>query len=165
MTGVQTCALPIYITQIDIIPVAGIWVIPQWSVGVTGRYSYYSHKGYFFGGPSQPYRTHILGYSAYTQVLPIPDFSEVTPLKIKGGIMFHAEYERLFLDRRMVDPTAINQTGKTWVELYLLGVGYRQRLGDRAALNIMMLWELSESKFSPYPQNPMLRVNFTVQLK
>lgn len=154
------------ITQIDIIPVAGIWVFPQWSVGATGRYSYYSHRGYFVGGPTKPYRTHILGYSVFTQVLPVPDFSEIFPkVKVHGGLMFHAEYERLYLDRRMVDPAAVNESGKTWVDLYLLGGGYRQRLGERAALNIMMLWELSESKFSPYPRNPMLRVNFTVQLK
>ncbi|PKP36498.1 MAG: hypothetical protein CVT98_07735 [Bacteroidetes bacterium HGW-Bacteroidetes-15] len=150
------------ITQIDIIPVAGIWFIPQWSVGIGGRYSYYSHKGYFIGGPSEPYRSHIWGGSVFTQILPIVDFSEVLPIPLRGGIMLHGEYERLYIDRKMVDPFASNLTGKTWVELFLVGVGYRQRLGEKAALNIMLLWEVSNNNFSPYPQNPMLRVNLTL---
>ena len=150
------------ITQIDVVPVAGIWVIPQWSLGVGGRYTYYSHKGYVIGGPSEPYRTHIWGVSAFTQILPIPDFSEVLPINVKGGIMLHGEYERLLIDRQMTNPFTTSAQGKTWVELYLVGFGYRQRIGEKAALNIMLLWEVSNSDFSPYPQNPMLRVNFTI---
>lgn len=150
------------VTQIDLIPVVGVWFIPQWSVGISGRYSYYSHKGYFIGGPSEPYRSHIWGGSVFTQILPIVDFSEVLPIPVHGGIMFHGEYERLFLDRRMLDPFSTSLSGKTWVELYLVGVGYRQRLGEKAALNIMLLWEVSNNQFSPYPQNPMIRVNLTL---
>jgi hypothetical protein len=150
------------VTQIDVVPVAGIWIFPQWSVGVGGRYSYYSYRAMTVGIPNEPYRTHIWGGSVFTQVLPIVDFSEVLPVKIKGGVFFHAEHERLYLDRGLVDPLAVDAKGKTWIELYLLGVGYRQRLGEKAALNIMLLWEVSESKFSPYKQNPMLRVSFTL---
>jgi hypothetical protein len=150
------------VTQIDIVPVAGIWIFPQWSVGLSGRYSYYSYKAMTIGLPNEPYRTHIWGGSVFTQILPIADLSEVTPIKLHGGILFHAEYERLYIDRGLINPFATNTSGKTWVELYLLGVGYRQKLGERAALNIMLLWEVSNSKFSPYPQNPMLRINFTI---
>lgn len=151
-----------YITQIDVVPVAGIWVIPQWSVGLGGRYSYYSHKGYATGGPSKAYRTHIWGASAFTQIVPIPDFSEVLPIKLNGGIVFHAEYERLLIDRQRINPITSTTHGKTWVELYLVGFGYRQRLGEKSAFNIMLLWEVSKSKFSPYTQNPMIRINFTI---
>jgi hypothetical protein len=150
------------VTQIDIVPVAGIWIFPQWSMGVSGRYSYYSYKAMTIGLPNEPYRTHIWGGSVFTQILPIADFSEVTPIKLHGGILFHAEYERLFVDRGLVNPFDTNATGKTWIELYLLGVGYRQKLGEKAALNIMLLWEVSNNRYSPYPQNPMLRINFTI---
>jgi hypothetical protein len=151
------------ITQIDVNPIGGIWIIPQWSVGIGGRYSYYSHRGYFIGGSSQPYRSHIWGGSVFTQILPIRDFSETFPvIPFKGGILFHAEYEKLSVDRKMVNPLGVDQTGKTWVELYLVGFGYRQRLGERAAINFMLLWDVSNSNYSPYQQNPMLRVNFTI---
>jgi hypothetical protein len=150
------------ITQIDIIPVAGIWVIPQWSLGIGGRYSFYSHRGYFIGGPSESYRTHIWGGSVFTQILPIVDFSEILPIPVHGGIMFHGEFERLYLDRRLIDPFTSSDSRKTWVDLCLVGVGYRQRLGERAAINILLLWEVSNSSYSPYPQSPMIRVNITL---
>lgn len=150
------------ITQFDVIPVGGIWVIPQWSLGVSGRYSYYRQRRYFWGESASAYHSHIWGGSVFTQILPVPDFSEILPVKVHGGIMFHAEYERLLIDRRMIDPFGSSISGKTWVELFLAGVGYRQKLGEKAALNIMLLWELSGSSFSPYPQNPMIRVNFTL---
>ncbi len=150
------------ITQFDFVPVAGMWVIPQWALGVGGRYSYYSQRGGSLISGSQSYKAHIWGASGFTQILPIPDLSEKTPIPIRGGIFFHAEYEGLYLDRRMANPLDVNQQGKVWAELYLLGVGYRQRLGEKAALNVMLLWEIYENVYSPYPQNPMLRVYFTL---
>jgi hypothetical protein len=150
------------VTQVDIIPVAGIWVIPQWSIGVGGRYSYYSQKAFFVGSPTQTYRSHMWGGSVFTQILPIPDLSEITPIPLKGGLFFHGEYETLYIDRRILNPFDANEIGKTWVELWLVGFGFRQKIGEKAALNIMLLWEISNSSFSPYPQNPMLRVNFTL---
>jgi hypothetical protein len=150
------------ITQIDIVPIGGIWVIPQWSLGVGGRYSYYSHRGYFIGGPSQTYRSNIWGVSGFTQILPIPDLGEVTPIPFNGGIFFHGEIEGLFIDRRMIDPFATDfETGKTWIKIYLIGVGYRQKLGERAAFNVMLLWDITRDSYSPYISNPMFRVNFT----
>lgn len=150
------------ITQIDVMPVVGVWLLPQWSVGVGGRYSFFSHKSYVVGGSSSSQGTHIWGTSVFTQLLPIIDFSEVTPIKIRGGVFFHAEYERLLIDKQRINPFVSASQGKSWVELTLLGVGYRQRLGEKAALNIMLLWEVSKSDFSPYPNNPMLRVNITL---
>jgi hypothetical protein len=151
------------VSQVDIVPIAGIWIIPQWSLGVGGRYSYYSHRGYFIGGPSQTYRSHIWGTSAFTQVLPIPDLSEVTPIQIHGGLIFHAEIEWLYIDRRMINPFVTDgETGKTWINLYLIGLGYRQRIGERAAFNILLLWNVKKDTYSPYISNPMIRVNFTL---
>ena len=149
------------ITQVDVIPVGGIWIFPQWSVGVSGRYSYYRQRRYFWGETARAYQSHIWGGSAFTQILPVPDFSKILPVDVQGGIMLHAEFERLRIDRQMIDPFGENTLGKTWVDLYLAGVGYRQKVGDKAAFNVLLLWELSGSEFSPYPQNPMIRVNFT----
>lgn len=148
-------------TQVDINPVGGIWIIPQWSVGVGGRYSYYSQRTNFIGTPTQVYRSHLWGGSVFTQILPVPDFSEISKLPFKGGILFHAEYEKLYIDRRILDPILSVETGKTWVNLILIGGGYRQRIGDRAAFNVMVLWQIAQGGVSPYPQNPLLRVNIT----
>lgn len=151
-----------HITQIDIMPLGGIWIFPQWSVGVSGRYSFYNHSGGVIAPEIRNSSTHIWGGSVFTQILPIPDFSEVLPLKIDGGLFFHAEYEKLFLSRRVFDPNLDVNSGKTWVDVYLIGVGYRQPLGRKSALNMMLLWDVSQGNYSPYPNNPMLRLNFTL---
>ncbi len=149
-------------TQVDINPVGGIWIFPQWSLGVGGRYSYYSQRTNFIGTPTQVYRSHLWGGSVFTQILPVPDFSEISKLPFKGGIMLHAEYEKLYIDRRILDPLHSVETGKTWVNLILIGGGYRQRIGDRAAFNVMILWQIAQGGVSPYPQNPLIRVNITL---
>lgn len=146
------------ITQVDVVPIVGLWVIPQWSLGVGGRYTYYSRRSIFQG--NQVIRTHIWGVSGFTQILPIADFSKSTPINIHGGIILHGEYEGLYLDQRMINPTS-TLSGKTWVNLYLAGFGYRQLLGERAALNLLLLWDLSNSPYSPYVSNPIIRVNVT----
>lgn len=150
------------VTRIDVQPVAGIWVIPQWSVGVGGRYGYYSQKSrQLFSSDTKVYRSHIWGASAFTQILPIRDLSESTPIKLKGGIIFHGEYEGLYIDQKMIDPFNSTQTGRVWQDVLLAGVGYRQKLGERAALNIIFLWTLSGEARTTYAQNPILRVNVT----
>jgi len=150
------------ITQVDIVPIAGIWIIPQWTVGAGGRYSYYSHKGLFMGGSGERFRSNIWGASAFTQILPIPDLSETTPIPLKGGFFVHGETEWLYIDRSMMDPFAVDRdSGKTWIQLFLTGVGYRQKIGERAALNIMLLWDITKDTYSPYISNPMFRINIT----
>lgn len=150
------------ITQVDVLPVGGIWIIPQWSLGVGGRYSYYSQRSLALGDFGRRYRSHIWGVSAFTQILPIVDFSEVLPVSTRGGFMFHGEYEMLYIDRQRIDPTITTQNEKAWVDILLIGVGYRQLLGEKAALNIMLLWHFAQDGFTPYPQNPIIRVNFTI---
>lgn len=147
------------VNQVDIVPLAGIWIVPQWSLGVGGRYTYFSRRSIFQG--EKVLRTHIWGASTFTQILPIADFSKVLPINLHGGIILHGEYEGLYLDQRMIDPLNSNLAGKSWVHLYLAGFGYRQILSDRAALNILLLWDLSNNQYSPYVSNPLLRVNVT----
>jgi hypothetical protein len=149
------------ITRIDVEPIAGIWVVPQWSLGVGGRYGYFSQRGTYLAGGRQVFRSHLWGASAFTQILPIPNLSEVTPINVKGGIIFHGEYEALYLDQKLTEPFTSTETGKTWVHLYLAGAGYRQQLGERAAINILFLWDISPSGYSPYISSPIIRVNVT----
>ena len=151
-----------HITQIDVLPVGGIWIFPQWSLGVAGRYSFYNQRGFLLTDSNRSYSSHIWGGSVFTQVLPIPDFSEVFNIPFKGGIILHGEYEKMLIDRRMSDPFGVYEAGKTWVDLLLVGFGYRQRIGDKAAINMLLLWEVSKSKFSPYQQNPIIRVTLTL---
>jgi hypothetical protein len=149
------------ITRIDVEPIAGIWVVPQWSLGLGGRYGYFSQRGTYLAGGRQVFRSHLWGVSAFTQILPIPNLSDVTPIDVKGGIIFHGGYEALYLDQKLTEPFSSTETGKTWVHLFLAGAGYRQQLGERAAINILFLWNLRPSSYSPYTSTPIIRVNVT----
>ena len=146
-------------TYIDIVPMAGIWVLPQWSLGVTTRYSFLSQRNLFYARDNRFYRSHIFGYSGFTQIIPIRDLSLVTPLKIRGGFFLHGEYERLFLDQRLTAPLGGIDSGKTWLDVFLIGVGYRQKIGRRSAVNLLFLWDLSNSGYSPYVSSPIFRMN------
>lgn len=147
------------VTRIDILPQAGMWIIPQWAVGFGGRYSYRRERFNIIGGQSNPYKTHIWGLSGFTQILPIPDLDKTFKIGIHGGIVFQGEWEGLYLDKGTLDPLTPNPSGKSWVHIILVGGGYRIPVGERAALNILLLWDLTNSKYSPYTTNPLIRLN------
>lgn len=151
-----------HITQIDVVPIGGMWIFPQWSVGVAGRYGFYNQRGVLLTDSKRSYSSHIWGGSVFTQVLPIPDFSEVFSIPFRGGIILHSEYEKIFIDRRVSNPFGDYVGGKTWTNLVLVGFGYWQRVGDKAGVNMLLLWEVSKNEFSPYQQNPIIRVTFTL---
>ncbi len=147
------------VTQIDILPMIGMWVFPQWSVGVTGRYSFYSQR-YRTIGSNASFKTNIWGASGFTQILPVPDFHKTFGVDIHGGLLLHGEYEALYVDRSLANPTnSVN--GKQWIKMVLVGGGYRQKLGDKSALYILVLWDLTKNEYSPYSTNPLLRVSIT----
>lgn len=147
------------LTQIDFQPLAGLWIFPQWNIGACGRYMYRSERFNLEQGSSAPRRTHILGISGFTQVLPIPDFSKLFGISLHGGVVLHAEYEALYVDRRHINISDVE--GRTWVKLLFVGGGWRQRIGDRSAVNLLVLWNLNEKTYSPYLDNPILRFSFT----
>lgn len=147
------------ITQFDIVPMVGMWILPQWSTGFGGRYTYRKERFSFVNGTTEPFKTHIWGVSGFTQILPIPDFHETFGINLHGGIILHGEYEGLYIDRRMIDFNS--NEGRGWVNMYLVGGGWRQRIGDRSAINILVLWDLTNNRYSPYTSNPILRFNIS----
>lgn len=150
------------ITQIDILPQAGIWIFPQWSLGFGGRYSYRKERFSLYEGSTRldPVKTTIWGYSAFTDILPIPDLNETFGIDLHGGIVIHGEFENLYLDRKFFDSSA--DEGMGWIKMYIVGFGWRQRLGRRAAANFMVLWDLTDNRYSPYTSNPILRFSLTL---
>lgn len=146
-------------TQIDIQPVGGLWILPQWNIGVAARYMYRRERFSLEQGTSNSSKSHIWGVSGSTQVLPIPDFYDAFGVDIHGGVVFHCEYEYLYLDKNLVNMDAGG--GKQWVQICFLGVGWRQRVGNRSAVNLLVLWDVSKNSYSPYIDNPVLRFSIT----
>lgn len=146
------------VTQIDILPEVGMWVIPQWSIGVGGRYTFRKERSNIIDN-IKPYTAHIWGLSGFTEILPIPDLDKAFKIGIHGGPIFHGEWEGLYLDKGMLDPTAGSNKGKGWVHLFLVGAGYRFPIGDKAAINLLAMWNITDSRYSPYASNPMFRIS------
>lgn len=147
------------VTRVDILPEVGMWVLPQWAIGFGGRYTFRKDHYNFINGESSTYKAHIWGVSGFTQILPIPDLDKAFKIGIHGGPIFQGEWEGLYMDKGTIDPNAINPGNKGWVHIILVGAGYRFPLGERAALNLLVMWDLTNSKYSPYTTNPLLRVN------
>jgi len=147
------------VTRVDILPEVGIWVIPQWSIGIGGRYTFRKERFSILGDSSNPYKAHIWGLSGFTQIVPIPDLDEAFNIGIKGGIVFHGEWEGLYMDKGLINSSLTNATGKGWVHMFLAGVGYRVPVGERAAINILVLWDLTNNAYTPYTTNPLIRLS------
>ncbi|RPH29771.1 MAG: hypothetical protein EHM93_16850 [Bacteroidales bacterium] len=147
------------VTRVDILPQVGVWVIPQWAVGVGGRYTYRKGSYGIVGEDTKPLKSHIWGVSGFTQIVPFPDLDKAFRIGIHGGLIFQAEWEGLYLDKRIGNLSTTDENGKGWVHLVLVGVGYRFPLGDKAALNLLAMWNLTDSPYSPYSSNPMLRIS------
>lgn len=147
------------VTRIDILPEVGMWVIPHWSIGVGGRYTYRKERFNIIDGDSKPYKAHIWGLSGFTQILPIPDLDKAFKIGIHGGPVFQGEWEGLYLDKGVLDPASSAEKGKGWVHIFMIGGGYRFPLGDKAALNFLVMWDLTNSQYTPYTTNPIIRLN------
>ena len=116
--------------------------------GITYSYSNYSvDNGRNKSGGSL--RSNNIGIKAFAQ------------FKVIDQFFIHGEYE---LTRARVLEYDTNNTptgGKIdrVIESPLLGAGYRQQFSDRAAADIVLLYNLNDSFDSLYP-NPVIRFNF-----
>jgi hypothetical protein len=142
------------ITIIEITPLVGYRITSLWSAGIGLKYEYYKSSGRSFGSYNvSSYSTSIYGGSLFTNYVFLKNFPT-------DGIslMAQTEYEALSLEKRYFqDP---NANGRFLLNTVLLGGGIRQRLGQRSSLNLLLLWNLTETKYSPYNSNPILKFSF-----
>ena len=126
-------------TLIDVSPFVGLNVSKNFAVGLGLTYQYYREKysGY-------RYSTNVFGGRAFARYYVIQN------------IFGQAEYEILNFEP-YIEPERVNVHG------ILLGGGYRQMIGEKSFVSIVVLWNLNESTYSPY-SNPVIRMGFGVGL-
>ena len=137
------------ITDIQISPVVGLWVLPRLAVAVGPDYRFYKDT---FN------RTNIYGGKGYLQFVVIQDISSFIPIGGHTGIFLHCEDELLSLESSFwkYPPYA---SDRFYLNTVLAGGGISQQLGRRSSLNIMFLWALNSSEYDVYG-NPEIRVSF-----
>jgi hypothetical protein len=136
------------ITDIEVSPVIGLWVLPR--VAIAGGPSYRFYKDPFF-------LTSIYGGNAYAQFMIVRDINNFIPIGLHTGIFAQLEDELLSLESSVWAPG--NTSKRFAANTVLAGGGISQMLGARASLNLAFLWPLNNSTFGLY-SNPEIRLSF-----
>jgi hypothetical protein len=138
------------ITDIQVSPVVGLWVLPRIAVAVGPDYRFYKFRSE---------KTHIYGLKTYTQFVIVKDLSSFVPIGSNTGIFLHLEDELLSLESAFwkINPVT---NDRFYINTLLAGPGLSQQIGRRASMNIMVLWALNDSDYQIYG-NPEIRVSFT----
>jgi hypothetical protein len=127
------------ITQVGVSPQVGYYIVPRIAIGVGASYDYY--KDSHFGISSS-----IYGGSVFTKIF------------IIQSLFLHGEVEVLNHEDFSSYNASVNNS-RIWDTGILVGGGYRQQLGGRAAINYMILWNINETSKSIYT-NPIIRIGF-----
>jgi hypothetical protein len=137
------------ITNIEVSPVVGIWLLPR--VAIAGGPSYQFYKDPY-------YRTNIYGGRMYFQYVVIQDVNNIIPVGINLAIFLHGEYEGLSLENNFWNNTNLSSQ-RFMIHTLLGGAGINQSIGRRSSVNLMVLWALTADDYGVY-NNPEIRVGF-----
>jgi hypothetical protein len=132
----------------SISPALGYRVSDRFSIGpgISYAYNYYGQDSR--NGGSISVSTSSVGAKVFAQFMVIDNF------------FVHAEYESTRAQLLVLDQ--FNQyvgTVTRSVQTPLLGVGYRSQISNRAAADIVLLYNFQDNYNSIYP-NPVIRFNF-----
>lgn len=138
------------ITDIQVSPVVGLWVLPRIAIAVGPDYRFY--KDMFD-------KTNIYGAKGYMQFVVIQNINSFVPMGANTGIFLHLEDEYLSLETSFWEyPPYLSK--RFGINTVLAGAGISQQIGRRSSLNLMVLWALNESEYDIYGK-PEIRVSFS----
>lgn len=124
-------------TMVDLSPNIAYYLTEQWRLGLAGTYRYFNFRDYNLSGS-------VYGGGVFTQH------------DILESFMAHAEYEVL--------NGPWDGTGRRFnVTSLLIGGGYSGQVGGRLSTNLLILYNLNDSVYSPYT-NPVIRAGFGFDL-
>jgi hypothetical protein len=137
------------ITNIQISPVVGLWVLPRVSVAAGPEYWFY--KDHYSS-------TNVYGGKIYSEFVLVKDLNSMIPMGVHTGIFLHLEDELLNLESaEWKNQPDLN--GRFYLNSVLAGGGLSQQIGARSSMNFTLLWQLNPSIYSIY-SNPEIRISF-----
>ncbi|MCB2376913.1 hypothetical protein LGH70_04930 [Hymenobacter sp. BT635] len=144
--------------NLSLAPAIGYRVTERFAIGPGISYSYTNYGFSQFlqqNGYPKNISSNNLGGKLFAQYIVLQDI----------GIFLHAEYEVTRAEYPDVDASGTQLiTRSTVVQTPLAGAGYRQRLGDRAAADISLLYNFNDGINDIYGQ-PVIRFSFLFDLK
>ena len=131
----------------SISPAIGYRVNDRFSIGPGISYSYNYYGADNGRGNSVSYNTSSFGVKGFAQFMVYNQFFVHAEYEVtKAEILAYDQFNQLFVVKRSVQTP-------------LLGAGYRSQISNRAAADIVLLYNFQDNYNSIYP-NPVLRFNF-----
>ncbi len=157
-------------TYIDVAPLVGYRITPRFSAGMGPIYIFQRDRLSYLDtiiNNIAYYRTYNIKYNTYGGRLfitydIIQELDKYLPINI-GTILLHCENEVISIEKIYRDPYTFRYhlTGnRLWIDNLLIGGGLRQPVGRRASINLLILWDVTENKYSPH-SNPVFRMGFS----
>lgn len=137
------------ITNIEVSPMIGLWVLPRLAVAVGPNYRYYKFEND---------NTNILGGKSYVQFVVFQDLDKYIPIGLHTNFFLHCEDEALSLQSDFWDNTSVT-TKRFLINTVLAGAGLSQSVGPRSSINLIVEWALNDSKYNIYG-NPEIKISF-----
>lgn len=123
------------ITDIQVSPVVGFWVLPRMAIAVGPDYRYFSNR---------ILKTHLYGGKAYMDLIVLRNINSVIPIGTNTNILFHLENETLSLESAFwKDPPYTSE--RFYVNTILTGGGLSQQIGRRSSMNFLVLWAVNDN--------------------
>ncbi|MBR0570410.1 hypothetical protein KB205_07275 [Microvirga sp. STS03] len=135
-------------TNITLLPIIGYKVTDKFSVGTGVVYHFISDGGISLNN---------FGGRGFTQM-------EVFDI-MDGALLAHAEVEVLSREYLMLDNSnrPLYKLRKT-MTLPMIGIGYRQRIGEKASLDLLLLYNANDDIVNPY-SNPVIRAGINIPFR
>jgi hypothetical protein len=137
------------LTNIEVAPVVGLWVLPRLALAAGPNFTYYKYYDD---------ETNMYGAKGYAQFVLLQDLNNVIPIGLHTGIFVHLEDEWLNLESAYWKNPPF-ESDRFSVNTILFGGGMSQQLGRKSFMNIIVLWALQDSGFAIY-DNPEIRISF-----
>jgi len=133
-------------TYIDVSPLVGYKVTEKLHVGLGFTYIYLDAEAQFSNSSIKRYSTSDYGGRIFGRYY------------IYQNFFAHTEFEVLNIGYPVYYPVSDKiEIFRETVTSWFVGGGYNQAIGENAALQLMILWNLTEEQFSPY-SNPIFRI-------
>ena len=130
------------VTFIEVSPLVGYHITEKISAGVGVTYQYYHIKD-----RTTDFQTNVYGGKVFGRYM------------FNDYLFGHVEYEFLNLEAFDFYP----QRRRVDVESILAGGGYMQRVGMNSGIFAMILYNFTETNYTPYP-NPIIRMGINIGL-
>jgi hypothetical protein len=127
-------------TFVFLSPNIGYIPFENFNVGIGGIYNYTS-RDY---GPYGKYSQSIFGGHSYVRYI------------IAESYFVQLQYDKLY----QPDVFAASPDAKRWVDYLLVGGGFRQAVGDRAAITSSIMYNLTPNDLSIYPSRVIIQFGF-----